>query len=448
MATTEPKKIKIQVSPKHVTAIVAGKKYVVEADATAKKAIKELVEKYNLKNTEATLKKILIALTPKEEKKKQELLVKKKVVHKKVKEAKKQLKAAVVAEKEAVKEIALEYTYSPEEEKYLKKVKELVLKDGQVYLKGAMSVRMPRTLISRFVDFVKVNTSTTPLLNFWKLALLNPNPIARTKLFDYLTQQNLTVTPNGYFVTYRMVKKTGNKTAEGKDIFTSNYAGKEEYIIGQAYSIPRTECDEDGSRDCSKGLHTGTPRFIGIVADNKVEYKEGEQTVGDGYGIKVTTKAATSDSYGTGYDSPHVQKFDHTFGNQAVICLVNPMHVVSIPDSSTRKMRSCELYFCKTTTAEEVVKMVESDYLVFDNEYYQYEMEEIEKMLKTTQLKDFIDNAKAKRAAKAKELAEIALDKAMSQLHVGKDNVSNKDLSPEELYNLIRQRTIKVKQVE
>jgi hypothetical protein len=441
-------KIKWQSAGAYFTAIISNKKHTIKPETSeARELIKKEIEKYNIDLKETRLKKIIKLLSPKEEANKTALVVKKKVLHKAKKEAKKEIQ-------EANKEIAsgIDSNLDEESEKILRTSKLFTIKGGNAYLTPFTQVRLPKTLVDRFVDFIKADTSLEPLINFWKLALLNPNEIARTKLFDYLANQNITVTPRGYIVTYRMVKTTNRKTAEGKPIFTSAHTKKEDYIMGEAFSIPRGDCDEDGSRDCSKGLHTGTHRFIGIVADKKsISNLEGKEGVGDGYGTgtRITTKTETSDSYGTGYDRPRTttseQKFDNCFGNQAVICLVNPMHVVSVPHSNTRKMRSCELYFCGTTTPEEVIDLVEKDYHIFDHQYYQYELSVIDKMLKDSKFKEFIDNEKVAKGIKRKQVAESKLAEVAQQLFINDDTVNINKLSIADVHQIIKSRTVKVK---
>ena len=448
MPTAQKLQIKTQATPKHLTVIIQRKKYVVAVTKDSKALIKKEIDAFNIRNSKARLDNILILLTPKEQHAKAVVLVAKKKLH----HDKKVVKSSLLETKKELSSVSADAALDAEGIKILSKVKEFLIKDGNLYLKPFVNVRMPKTLVNRVIDFVKANTSLDPLINFWKLALLNPNEIARTKLFDYLSRQNITLTPRGYMVTYRMVKHTNRKTVSGNPIYTSARTGKEEYIMGTSFSLPRTECDEDGGRDCSKGLHTGTHRFIGIVADKKAFGDlDSNGSVGEGYGkgVRITTKTETHDSYGTNYDYPSSreskQHFDHSFGNQAVICLVNPMHVVSIPDSDTRKMRSSELYFCKTTTAEEVIDLVEQDYHIFDHAYYQYELEEINKMLQGSKLKEYVDNKEVAKTLKKKQELELRLQELNKSLHINKDVINTNQLNLSDIYSIIKSRVVKVK---
>jgi hypothetical protein len=317
----------------------------------------------------------------------------------------------------------------------------VVTKTGNFVLKGCENVPMPELLVKRLEEFIEKGQDIKPLINFWSLALLNPNHVARTKLFDYLERNGLTITPNGYFVTYRMVKRT-----DELGVFTDARTSKMKYHVGEVARIPREECDEDGANDCSRGLHTGTPKFIGIIAEKKYNLDEAKGGVGDGYGIKrVTTKAETSDSYGTGYDRPKKessQVFNSSFGNQAIITLINPQHVVSIPDSDTRKMRSCEFYFCKLTTPEEVIDMVEKDYLLFDYDYQAVELKEIQEMLKDRDVKNYIKAKEGTPMSKLFKLEEKLAEKK-STIKMSGDKIAG-DLDLNNIRLIIQQRLVTV----
>lgn len=424
----EPTKkvIKQQLTGKLLTVIIDKKKYSLSSpDNALKLLIKKEIEKYNKKNSDLVLSKIIKLLTPEETKKKAELLVIKKQVHKQ----KKVVKGLLKASKKEVKKIKVKL--DPRFE---------VTAAGAVRLKG-YAVDIPEELVREIYDYQRDRTPLEPLINFWMLAMLNPNPIARDKMFGYLSRHKLILTPNGYFVTYRMVKTTDNP----KEFTHAHHSAGKRLIYrpGTVARIPRSECDEDGSVDCSRGLHTGTPAFIGIKGVEK-------ETLGKGYdkGEKEVVTKSQGGQYGTGYDySPQetktTQKFDNSFGNQAIICLVNPMHVVSVPNSDTRKMRSCEFYFCKLTTPEEVIDLQTNDYHIFDHKYKQYEVEELKKMLASTNLKNITKLALNPKAGKAIEEQQAKLDKFSELMKERTGDSVSKQLKPAEIQAIIAARVKK-----
>lgn len=276
-------------------------------------------------------------------------------------------------------------------------------KDDTIVLKGFDKVPMPGLLVNKIMEALSKNADIKPLLNFWSLCLLNPNEIARTKLFDYLSHHRFIITPSGYFVTYRMVIKTGDK-----DVFTDAHTKTMKIKIGEVVSIPRDQCDEDGSRDCSKGLHVGSPDFIGIEK-------------GDGYD-------KTTGQIGTGYTAYQSHSY---YGDQPIIAFVNPMHVVSVPESETRKLRCCEYYPFKITTPQEVIDIEDSHYFIFENDYKKLELEQLMSMIDKNNLKVHETGVSGKRVKD--------LQKMLDSLEVGKDSI-NKSLSLEQIKEIVSKR--------
>lgn len=312
----------------------------------------------------------------------------------------------------------------------------LVVHNNNLVLKGFESIPMPKLLVSKIEEFASRGVSIQFLINFWYKCLANPNHVARTKLFDYLVGQNIIITSSGNFVTYRMVKDCNRSGDKLDGYFTDAHTYTMRYIPGTICAIPRSECDEDGSRDCSRGLHTGNPKFIGIHVE-----KSDIAGLGDGY-KEITYSPSQYDGYdagyGTGYSKPveRKQSFSTDFGNVPIICIVNPSNVVSIPDSDTRKMRSCEFYFVKTTTVEEVIALEAGDYLLFDRDYEDLDIQNLKKIIKEQGLTNYIekDNYRDSDLTKLKSKLQGQLIK----LKVN-DNVS-KDLSLDQVKQLVKNR--------
>lgn len=422
---------------KNFIVVIEGKKYT-KSNITEKdlKSIQNKILIYNKLNNPDKLKEILEFFVSETTKAKEKDKTISKGLEKGLKKAKKEdlveNKKKVAAKKVTNKKVLEKVKTSIKRNKKDDYSHLLVVnKSGEMSMKGCEDIAMPDFLVKRIEDFIEKGESLKALLNFWSLCLLNPNEIARTKLFSYLEHNGLIITPSGYFVTYRMVKKT-NKT----NVYTDARTGTMEYVPGTVARIKREDCDEDGSNSCSKGLHTGTPKFIGIVAKKKVQ-GDTKGIVGDGY--EITTKTLNSQSYGTGYDSPKEQKFDNQFGNQAIICLINPQHVVSIPHEDERKMRSCEFYFAKLTTAEEVIDMVEKDYLIFDGDYQSFELKDLQEMLKDKKLVSYI-NEKTVTGAKIHKLEKEIREKKDS-LRMATDKIAE-NLDVAALKAIINQRLV------
>ena len=319
------------------------------------------------------------------------------------------------------------------EEGIKEEYEQLVITNNGIALKEFESIPMPKLLVDKIQEFTKRKVSIQFLINFWYKCLQNPNHVARTKLFDYLLGQNIIITKSGNFVTYRMVKDCNARGIKLDGYFTDAHTHTMKYWPKSVCFIPRSECDEDGSNDCSKGLHTGNPKFIGINIE-----KSSKEGLGDGYSsvtYSPNEEFGYNGGYGTGYSKPDL-KFDKSFGNVPIICIVNPANVVSVPDSDTRKMRSCEFYFVKTTTVKEVIALEAGDYLLFDEDYEKIEIDRIKDKIKEQGLEKYIA-ADSYRSSDVTKLRNKLENKLIS-LKV--NDVISPDLSLEQIKIIVKHR--------
>jgi hypothetical protein len=271
-----------------------------------------------------------------------------------------------------------------------------------IFMKG-IKLSIPPLLLDKLTELInKVNkASAAPesvkkleeeyegLKNFWRWCSLNPNAQARVDLFKFLNNHDLKINRNGFFFTYRRVvtkqgakvedkekvefitneylkvrtrwKKNPHKfrviidsnnkyksekaetvTVGGKlvgnlaelyndvqnlieaPLFTDNHSRTFSITIGREVRMDRKNCDSDNSVECSYGLHSGNKNF--------------------------------------GFNG---------FGDTQVLCLINPMDVVSVPKYDVNKMRSCAYMPVAILKGNEKTTFLE-DAEVFDlgNEYF------------------------------------------------------------------------------
>jgi hypothetical protein len=186
---------------------------------------------------------------------------------------------------------------------------------GFTYLKG-FKIPMPKLLTEALLD-AKYNPNSKytveSLTNFWRWALLNPNPEARTDLFSWFQTGQFSITSSGMIVAYRCVdikrksasihlekyvteqfiklkrsKKSTSKwyvhqinetsfsintEEEGSlgnlanlyidfttnkvdetTVYTDHHTRTMEIKIGQPVKMDRSLCDADRDASCSRGL--------------------------------------------------------------------------------------------------------------------------------------------------------------------------------------------------
>lgn len=282
--------------------------------------------------------------------------------------------------------------------------------EDRMYLKG-IDIPMPELLAETFVDYIDNDYPVEALENFWKLLVTNPDPRVREDLFKFLQTYSFSITDNGYFIGYKalevklqavedlagfvsnqhlkykkmkknvanydIVRTTttetkGDQTIETKtlravgkgkskkneevignlaELFktistlvdkrsvyqskTSGVNGKIEQVLGVPVRQDRKLCDNDPKVDCSEGLHVGSTKYVQQFADD---------------------------------------------GDKILAVLVNPAHVVAVPDYDNSKMRTCEYFpYAELDRLDESFEEIESPY--FEEDYMKYEKEELEEQL-------------------------------------------------------------------
>lgn len=322
--------------------------------------------------------------------------------------------------------------------------------DDNFYLKG-LDIKMPKLLGETFLDYLENNFPVSALVNFWKLLVTNPDPRVREDLFEFLQQYNFVITDNGYFNAYKAVevkeqadndlaafvsnqylkikkwkknpsdyevvtfsttevekvenpdydpdyneeledddpidniepefiekKKTvyvqklvkagvrnpdngavetvhGNlaelfkgidKLVENRSVYQSRHSDKNgnkvEQVLGEPVKMARIETDNDPKKDCSQGLHVGSVRYV-------EQFSNADDTI--------------------------------------LLVLVNPAHVVAVPDHDNSKMRTCE-YFpyavldrLEKTGDQEISFEVLEEIPYFEEDYMKYEKADLEKQI-------------------------------------------------------------------
>jgi len=284
---------------------------------------------------------------------------------------------------------------------------------NEIFLAG-FNTPIPQTMIDIIEDYNKNNYPLEPIINFWKLLMINPDKRVRNSIFDFIKNHDFSITDFGYLIAYKAVYrqndtkdklnldefvtnkflkvknkwkcspnkyvvykslndnvlgitkkrtinfwnlkeknlkiignladlfnniiKTKNNTNQNASKYTDMYSKTMTIELGVPVKVPRESCDADPQKSCSTGLHVGTTKYVESYAD--------ENSV-------------------------------------ILVCLVNPMNIVAVPDNESSKMRVCEYYpFALATFNNNKIEIIEQKYFEFD--YRNYELTDLETMAEKT----------------------------------------------------------------
>ena len=293
-------------------------------------------------------------------------------------------------------------------------------KTGRHYLSG-FDTPIPENIIEMIKEYRNNNWPIQSILNFWKLLMINPDKRIRKSLFEFMSTHDFVLTDTGYMLVYKcclskQIQNALNSLSEfvsnkylhvknawtcspnkyvvytdnnlnlgftkGKTIknwnlkekgvtvlgklgdmfkdlitnakpnviapYTDWYTKKMQIQLGIPVKMDRKQCDGDPANDCSFGLHVGATKYV-----------------------ETFIRSLTADGYDT----------------VVLACLVNPAHVVAVPNQDHSKMRVSEYFpIALATYNNGKIEIVEKKY--FESDYRTYEKQELNEMLKKVRLNE------------------------------------------------------------
>jgi hypothetical protein len=113
-----------------------------------------------------------------------------------------------------------------------------------------------------------------PLVNFLEKVMINPEKHSQEQLYDWITQHNVSINPDGDLVLFKGVRKTDRNDLDLDanrpfDVYESVHTGRaivndrvfEGHIpqwVGAVVEMPRAEVHHDPTNGCSTGLHASS----------------------------------------------------------------------------------------------------------------------------------------------------------------------------------------------
>jgi len=100
-------------------------------------------------------------------------------------------------------------------------------------------------LATRMIAMLQDGFSVEPMVNFMHNLMKNPSKRSVDELYGFLEKNNLPLTPDGYFLAYKKVRR------DFKDI----HSGTMDNSPGTIVEMERNQVDDNKDQTCSTGLH-------------------------------------------------------------------------------------------------------------------------------------------------------------------------------------------------
>jgi hypothetical protein len=303
---------------------------------------------------------------------------------------------------------------------------------GEVFL-GGFNTPVPDDLIEVIKEYHENGYPLDAIVNFWKLLMINPDTRVRTDLFKFIKTHDFVLTDTGYMLVYKAVAYKERQKNDLAEFVTNQYlhvkqdwkCSPNKYMVFRnnndgSFGMTKTETAE-GWDEKDKGVE-----FLGklgdlnakldvIAAESETAYTDKHtrtMIIKLGVPVVMERKHCDSDpakdcSYGL-----HVgaTKYVESFGNHSdavLVCLVNPAHVVAVPDYDHSKMRVSE-YFpiaLATYTDDRKIEIVKQMY--WESDYQTYEETELAKLIAKVQADEKPFEAAMKAEEESRPLCEL-----------------------------------------
>jgi len=133
--------------------------------------------------------------------------------------------------------------------------------NGHVAIQGSKVFykerEMAGVLTNRLIEMYQDGFPVEPLILFMENLMQNPSKRAVEELYGFLEKGNLPLTPDGYFLAYKKVRKD----------FLDIHSGTMDNSPGKIVEMERNEVDDDANRTCSTGLHFCSKEYLNHFGD-------------------------------------------------------------------------------------------------------------------------------------------------------------------------------------
>jgi len=314
---------------------------------------------------------------------------------------------------------------------------------GEVFLAG-FNTPIPNALLEVIEEYHEKKYPLDAIMNFWKLLMVNPDKRVRDSLFQFITTHDFVLTDKGYMVVYKAVfrkDENGKRDVAYEEFITNQYlhvkkdwkCSPNKYVVyenlnnddpAEQYAIAKIETVE-GWNENERGIEIkgklGDLFSVIVNSDNKSKDSKTTPKYTDMYsrtmsielGVPVIMPRKDCDSdpakdcsYGL-----HVgaTKYVENFASSdcvILVCLVNPMHVVAVPEYDHSKMRVTEYFpYAFATYNDGKIDIIEEAY--FESDYQNYEQWELEEMIAKVKAEELPIETAKKAEQESRPMSEL-----------------------------------------
>jgi hypothetical protein len=280
------------------------------------------------------------------------------------------------------------------------------VKGISLYVKG-IGISIPEFLASEFLKRKDNEEDLKSLTNFWRLLSLNSDPRCREDLYKFLINNNMVVTPSGYFLAYRNanIKKeaSNNELFETVNLEWTKIKGQKKSPKNYTLLVKLDNSSVEGPKYLAKqnsfleNLFNSSKsvegyQTLGNVQELYEQYQNNEQSVEEattytdahsgtteiiiGKPVKISRMECDANPNQTCSKGLHLGSINfmtkNYYGSVGLVCLCNPMNVVAVPYTDGQKLRTCEYLPIGIAEYDDNGKIIPIESATFEYDFAEY----------------------------------------------------------------------------
>ena len=276
--------------------------------------------------------------------------------------------------------------------------------DNNIYLCG-FNTPIPEKLYEIIKEYHENNFPLKSIVNFWKLLMANPDVKVRENLFDFITKHDFVLTDNGYMLVYKAVHLV-DSVSDYDDTDLYEFVAKEYLKVKKWKKSPKNFNVYRTISDNSLGLihadivpNIEDYKYEGNLAElhaslgelsekSEIRYTDKHTKKMDirlGVPVREERKVCDSNQANECSNGLHVGATSYvnafaSANDPILVCLVNPMNVIAVPNYDRSKMRTCEYFpLAIASFKDKKIEIVEEAY--FECDYKSHEEKQLNEML-------------------------------------------------------------------
>ena len=283
---------------------------------------------------------------------------------------------------------------------------------GETFMEG-FNTPVPELLVDTIEDYLNNKFPVESITNFWKLLMANPDKRVREDLFKFIATHDFSLTKQGYMIVYKTVDYMNMITNDVASFVSNAYlrvrkdwdTSASKYVVYRKFGDPEVEGEwelkltkkvtfakwdvetknvelvgnlDDLQKNLDSLIEDGESSVFTDLHTHRMEIRLGVPVKMNRDECNADPKVSCSEGLHVGATS-YVESFANT-DSVVLVCLVNPMNVMAVPESDHSKMRVCEYYpFALATFEDRKVDIIEQKYFEYD--YISHEEKDLNEIL-------------------------------------------------------------------